>query len=98
MGSIIVSSFNKSRVGSIKLNSNHFTNRGQSCSLCQGSRYLTCINGTCQCPTHTYFDGSICQSQKLIGGNCNNSMECRTDLNYTCLPRMQCGRKYCLIN
>ena len=94
MGSIVISSSLQSRVGSIKLSPEYFLNYGQPCSSCQGSRYLTCENGSCQCPMHTYFDGSICQSQKLLGDDCDNSTECRIDLNYTCLPRMQCGRKY----
>jgi hypothetical protein len=93
MGSIIASSSSQSRVGSIKFNPVQFVNHGQSCSFCQGSRYLTCLNGTCQCQPHTFFNGSICQSQKLLGSDCNNSIECRSDLNYTCLPRKQCGRK-----
>jgi hypothetical protein len=94
MGSIVVSASSQSRVGSIKLRSEQFVNLGQPCSSCLGSRYLTCANNTCQCPAHTYFDGSICQSQKLLGDDCGNNTECRNDLNYTCLPRMQCGCKY----
>lgn len=94
MGSIVASSSSQSRVGSIKLHPDQFVNRGLACSFCQGSRYLTCTNNTCQCQPHTYFDGSICQSQKLLGGDCGNTTECRSDLNYTCLSRQQCGRKY----
>lgn len=95
MGSYIPSSSFQSRVGSMKLRSEQFTSRGQPCSSCQGSRYLTCVNGTCQCQVNTYYDGEICQSKKLRGDSCNDSTECRNDLNYTCLPRMQCGREYC---
>ena len=95
MGSSIPSSSSQSRVGSIKLRPEQFTNRGQLCSFCQGSRYLTCVNGTCQCYINTYYDGAICQSKKLLGDSCNTSTECRNNLNYTCLPRMQCGREYC---
>jgi hypothetical protein len=94
MGSIIASSSSQSRVGSIKFGPEQFVNYGRPCSFCLNNRYLTCINATCQCQLLTYFDGSICQSQKLLGADCNNSVECRSDLNYTCLPRMQCGRKY----
>ena len=68
MGSIVVSASSHSRVGSRKLRPEQFVNVGQVCSSCQESRYLTCVNNTCQCPTHTYFDGSICQSQKLLLG------------------------------
>jgi hypothetical protein len=95
MGSIITSSSSLSRVGTIDLYPEQFTDHGQPCSFCQESRYLTCINSTCQCLTHTFFDGSICQSQKLLGANCTNNIECRLDLNYTCLSNQQCGGKYC---
>lgn len=94
MGSLAVSLSPQSRVGSITLLPEYFLNYGQMCSSCQGSRSLTCRNNTCQCPIRTYFDGSICQSKKILGNNCGNSTECRSDLNYTCLPRMQCGRMY----
>jgi hypothetical protein len=94
MGSIVASSSSQSYVGSIQLNADQFVYHGQPCSSCPGSRYLTCVNSTCQCQPHTYFDGSICQSQTLLGSGCSNNTECRSDLNYTCLPRQQCGRKY----
>ena len=94
MGSLVSSSSSQSRVGSMQLSAAYFTRRGQACSFCEHSRYLTCVNGTCQCYPHSYFDGSMCQSQKLIDASCNAATECRTDLNYTCLPRMKCARKY----
>jgi hypothetical protein len=65
MGSIVASSSSQSRVGSIKISPQQFVNLGQSCSYCLGSRYLTCVNNTCQCPTHTYFDGTMCQKSKI---------------------------------
>ncbi|UJR34289.1 hypothetical protein I4U23_021693 [Adineta vaga] len=91
MGSFINSASPQSRVGSLKIHQQQFINRGQPCSFCQGSRYLRCLNNTCQCQINTYFDGSICQSQKLLGAICYNTTECRQDLNYTCLARQQCG-------
>ncbi len=94
MGTVIASASSLSRVGSIELRPEQFADQGQPCFFCQGSRYLTCSNATCQCEPHTYFDGSMCQSQKLLGFECNMSTECRSDLNYTCLPYQQCGREY----
>ncbi|CAF1465873.1 unnamed protein product [Adineta ricciae] len=91
MGSIENSSSSQMRVGSRKFSPQQFINRGQSCSFCQGSRYLQCLNNTCQCQQNTYFDGTMCQSQKLLGAPCYNASECRQDLNYTCLARQQCG-------
>jgi hypothetical protein len=95
MGSIVASSSSQSYVGYIQLDYEQFVYHGQPCSFCEGSRYLTCINSTCQCQPNTFFDGSICCSQKLLGTACINETECRMDLNFTCLPRQQCGRKYC---
>ena len=94
MGSIAASSSFHSSVGYIELYSEQFAYQGQPCFLCEGSRYLTCINSICQCQPQTFFDGSICRSQKLLGSACINATECRMDLNYTCLPRQQCGREY----
>ena len=93
LGQIIPSSSSSSRVGSMRITSEPFISISQSCVMCVGSRYLRCVNGTCQCPVNTFYDGTICQSQKLLGQSCRNTSECRTDLNYTCLPRMKCGRK-----
>ena len=98
MGFIVSSSSASSRLGSIQLRPEDFKNEGQSCSYCKQSRNLICITDACQCRKHTYFDGSICQSQKLLGFNCSNNYECRLDLNYTCLSRGKCGRKYSLSN
>jgi len=94
MGSIIASSSSLSVVRSVELFSEQFSSKGLPCSYCLYSRYLTCINSTCQCPSGTHFDGSICHSQNLLGGQCINEMDCRIDLNFTCLPRQQCGRKF----
>ena len=94
MGSIVASSSPQSYVGYIEVGPEQFAYQGHPCSFCEGSRYLTCIESICQCQPHTFFDGSICRSQKLLGSTCTNEMECRVDLNYTCLPRQQCGRKY----
>jgi hypothetical protein len=93
MGSIIPSPSSRSIVGSIQLIPAQFYSKGLSCSSCELSRYLTCINSTCQCPSRTYFDGSVCRSQSLIGGQCINETDCRTEFNLVCLPRKQCGRK-----
>jgi hypothetical protein len=94
MGSIIASSSSLSIVGSIQLTSDQFSSQGLPCSFCAIDRYLICINSSCQCPPRTYFDGSICRSQNIVGGQCTNDTDCRTDLNLTCLPRKQCGRKF----
>ena len=89
----LVPSSSSSRVGSLKLDASLFLTRGQPCSACRDNRYLQCSNNTCQCPWQTYFDGSICRSEKLLDEACLNTTECRSDLNYVCLSQLQCGRE-----
>ena len=94
MGSIILSSPSiQSYVGSMKIECSQFVSYGQECSSCVGSRYLECVNDICQCPAKTFFDGSICRSEKLADDQCLDSSECRGDLNYTCQLNMTCGGK-----
>jgi hypothetical protein len=93
-GLVVVSLSPQSTYGLIQLTVNDFADYGRPCSYCEGSRYLTCISSTCQCQTHTYFNGSICLSQKLNGSECNDSIECRNDLNLICQWNMQCGCEY----
>jgi hypothetical protein len=93
-GLVMASLSPQSICGSIQLTVNDFAAYGHACSYCEGSRYLTCISSICQCQTHTYFNGSICLSQKLNGGECNDTSQCRNDLNLICPSNMQSGREY----
>ncbi len=70
-----------------------FVDYGQPCSQCDDNRLFTCINNTCQCSGHSYFDGFICKLQQFTGAECNSTNECRIDVNLTCLQFFQCGRK-----
>ncbi|CAF1470046.1 unnamed protein product, partial [Adineta steineri] len=90
-GSIINSQSIQSVVGTIKLTIDDFIDYGRPCSFCENKPYLICMNFTCQCQSHSFFNGSICQSQKFIGGLCTNDIQCRNDINLTCLSTMQCG-------
>lgn len=93
-GQIVPSaSSSNSIVGTINLIPELFTAYNQSCSQCVNNHFLTCINSTCQCISHSYFDGVMCQLQKFINATCNSTNECRSDLNLTCLQTSQCGRK-----
>ena len=102
LGTIISSSRSDSAVGSIQITPSLFTQYGQPCSSsCDQSRYLSCINSTCQCTSHTYWDPSpgICRVQSpILGAACQQGMNmCREDLNYTCLQFNQCGRKFLFV-
>ncbi|CAF1471904.1 unnamed protein product, partial [Adineta steineri] len=90
-GSIINSQSIQSVVGTIKLTIDDFIDYGRPCSFCENKPYLICMNFTCQCQSHSFFNGSMCQSQKFIEGLCTNDIQCRNDINLTCLSTMQCG-------
>ncbi|CAF1246816.1 unnamed protein product [Rotaria sordida] len=68
MGTVIISSSSHSYVGIIELSPEHFANQGRPCLFCENSRYLTCINSTCQCQPNTYFNGLMCQTTSLQSG------------------------------
>jgi len=94
-GGMINSSSNDSVVGFFYMISEYFVAFNQSCEACAGSRYLQCVDGTCQCPVNTFFNGSICQSALFSGAACSLSANmCRADVNLTCLSSLQCGRKF----
>lgn len=99
LGRIDASSSVRSRVGALQLTPSLFLDFGQPCTAtCDDRRYLRCgSNSTCECAPHTYWNASIsmCVAQSsVLGAPCqqNRSM-CREDLNLTCLPFNQCGRK-----
>lgn len=93
-GSIVASLSSYLLYGSIRLLPQDFINYGHSCASCPQNRYLTCVNSTCQCQIHTYFDGFVCRSQKFNGSQCSSNIECRQDLNFTCSSNNQCSSKY----
>ncbi|CAF0982241.1 unnamed protein product [Adineta steineri] len=73
----IVPSNSSSRVGALQLVSNDFTSFGQPCSECTQTRYLTCLNNTCQCPPNTFWNNIECENQRYIDASCNNNQWCR---------------------
>jgi len=87
-GSIISSSSTTSVVGTVQISSNLYSSvNNQSCQFCQQNRYETCCTNTstCQCPGHTYWDGSVCALQLFENAICGQSNACRSDFNLSCL-------------
>ena len=86
--SIVPSTSSASIVGSVLLSPAFFLPvHSQPCQTCQQNRYVLCpsnITGTCQCPSHTYWDGSMCLVQLIENSTCLQADACRTDLNLTC--------------
>ena len=87
-GSIITSASSTSLVGSILISSTlYLSTHNQPCQACQENRYEICVTNTstCQCPSHTYWDGSICALQLFGNDQCNFIDSCRSDLDLICL-------------
>jgi hypothetical protein len=83
-----------SRIGAIIYNTtiipDLYSSYNRTCNQCSTdeNRYLQCINGTCQCPIHTYWNSQICSNQLYNGSNCSSwTLSCRQDLNLTCSTR-----------
>ncbi|CAF1077668.1 unnamed protein product, partial [Didymodactylos carnosus] len=81
-----------SRVGSIAYTQQLYLVYNQTCNQCQINRYLLCINNTCQCPPHTYWNGSMCLNQGYNGSSCQNGEWCRNDKNITCSSSHLCDQ------
>ena len=82
-----------SRIGSVRCNTSdalqQYSSYNQTCDRCGIgiNRYLQCINKTCQCPLHTYWNGQMCSNQLYNGSKCNASSACRQDLNLICFSQ-----------
>jgi hypothetical protein len=81
-----------SKIGNIPLDAQFFLNTyNASCSSCINNRYFVCgSDNSCQCPTHTFWNGSICENQLYQGSWCNNNSSCRTDLGLMCIAGNVC--------
>jgi hypothetical protein len=75
----IISAAPTSRVGSLRYVPVYFTDYSHPCSQCIESRYLTCSNNTCQCPLHSFWNGSQCENQRYENASCLNNEWCRND-------------------
>jgi hypothetical protein len=86
-GSIISSSSSSSVVGIVSISSTLYSSaHNQSCQSCEQTRYEICSanTSTCQCPSHTYWNGLVCALQLSENDTCQQLDACRSDLNLTC--------------
>ena len=92
-GQLLPSATSGRIVGSMELEARFYLNYAQPCSHCFGNRFLRCSNGTCQCSSNAFFDGTLCRLKRFTGAACSSAVEYRADLNLTCLRFLKCGRK-----
>jgi hypothetical protein len=99
MISLAVPAKPRSRVGIIQLTSNTYASiHNQSCSKCAQSRYEVCdpISSTCQCPSMTFWNGSMCLPQRYMNQACETPDSCRADLNLECIDTYSNSIYLCL--
>jgi hypothetical protein len=98
-GSIISSSSSTSVVGTVSISSTLYASTyNQPCEACQQNRYEVCSTNTstCQCPDHTYWNGSVCALQLFENETCGQVDSCRSDFNLSCLTDCYGDSPQCL--
>lgn len=95
----ILSTVSTSTVGWVNLNSSMFSSYNASNDQCVNNRFLDSetLSGRCDCPIHTFWNGSICLNQRFVNDTCQNDSWCRTDLWIKCLAS-KCVGKTCLLD
>ncbi|CAF1287301.1 unnamed protein product [Adineta steineri] len=80
-------------VGWIEMDASMFTLYNATSDQCINNRFLYSdpISGRCECPTHTFYDGSMCLNQRFAGDTCTSNSWCRTDLNINCIASICVG-------
>lgn len=76
----IVSSVSTSRIGALHFSPQYFVAYGQSCFHCEQNRYLICLNETCRCPIHSFWNGVYCENQRYLQAPCSEPDSCRSDV------------------
>ena len=97
---VMVPSKPRSKVGTVEITPNTFAiTHNQSCSTCTNSRYEVCdpTTLTCQCPSLTFWNGSMCLPQRYRNQSCSTFDTCRSDLNLECLDT-NCNSIYQCMN
>jgi hypothetical protein len=95
-GTLVSTSLSSSVVGWINIPPSAYNMYNASSDQCVNNRFLISdtSSGLCQCPIHTFWNGSMCLNQRYAGEVCQNNNWCRTDLNISCFMSVCDGKKY----
>jgi len=95
----LVANFSTTKVGSINISPSMYSLYNASSDQCVDNRFLDSetVSGRCECPIHTFWNGSMCLNQRFINDTCENNDWCRIDLWINCLA-FQCVGKTCLLS
>jgi len=86
-------------VGWINMSPSMFSLYNASSDQCVDNRFLDSetLSDRCECPIHTFWNGSMCLNQRFDNDTCENNNWCRTDLWINCTGLM-CIGKTCLLS
>ena len=98
VGTLIFTSSN-SVIGWLNMKPSDYLLYHTSFDRCVNHRYLFSDISTslCQCPAHTFWNGSICLNQRFVGDLCQSDEWCRSDLNLRCISSSCVDSKFVLI-
>lgn len=95
----LLPNFPSTIVGWITLDPSMFTLYNATSSQCMNSRFLnsTSLSGHCECPIHTFWNGSMCLNQRYAGASCLQTNWCRTGLWLNCISSICVGKTYVFV-
>ena len=79
--------FSSTVIGWIKINPSMFDLYNATSDQCANSRFLDSagLSRRCDCPIHTFWNGSMCLNQRFRGDFCLDNNWCRIDLSIHCV-------------
>ncbi|CAF0990046.1 unnamed protein product [Adineta steineri] len=85
-GTIVKASSLTSRVGGLYYYPSLYDVYNQMCDphVLSSNRYLICFDNVWQCPTTTFWNGSMCVNQVYYGDSCTMNAACRQDIGLQC--------------
>jgi hypothetical protein len=97
-GTILPAPFSSVVVGWINIDASMYYSYNATYDKCVNNRFLysNILTNLCECPIHTFWNGSMCLNQRYTGDVCESDNWCRTDLNIECISLVCVGKKYLL--
>ena len=94
-GTLMSTSLLSSVVGWVNIPPSAYNMYNAASDQCINNRFLysDISSGLCECPIHTFWNGSMCLNERYAGEICQNNNWCRIDLNISCFLSVCDGKK-----
>ena len=95
----ILPSVSSTVVGWINLTPSLFDLYNASNTQCTDDRFLDSQTAStrCECPIHTFWNGSMCINQRFVNDTCVNNNWCRADLWLNCTSSKCVGKAFIIL-